>query len=374
MQRLFQGIGVFSVRFRWAILIAWVVITVASVRFFPGLSTITQSGNSVFLPADSPSSTALQLAAPFQNSKYASLTLIAARANGALTAADQTSIDQLETWRRAAPHVKEVLDTGVSRDGAARQAAIQADVPPMGGGTGDQLVSLIRDHLGPISASSALLLHLTGQLALAVDHSTSIQTSQGNTTAFTVLFIIAFLLLVFRAPLAPLIPLLPAGLVVALSGPVITGAANHLNLSVSMITPLLLIVLLLVAGTDYALFLIYRAREELRNGLTPPDAVRKAVSIVGETLAFSAFTVIAALVSLVVAQFGIYQSLGPSLAIGIFLMLVAGLTLLPALLAIFGRAVFWPTSTRRVDVQPNGAGGRPPAGAIQPPPPTVAVR
>ena len=367
MQQIFRGIGNFSVRFRWVILVAWVIITLASVRFFPGLSSVTQSSNSVFLPANSPSSKALQLAAPFQNSQYAALTLIAATNSGRLTAADQADIDQVEAWIRTLPHVKEVLDTGVSPDGAARQAEIQAAVPPMGGGTADQLVSTIRTHLQSEGHSSGLQMHLTGQLALSIDNTASLNTSQGQTSAFTVVFIIVFLLLVFRAPLAPVITLLPAGLVVLLANPVITGAANHLHLSVSTITPLLLIVLILGAGTDYALFLIYRVREELRNGLTPPDAVRRAVSTVGETITFSAFTVMAALLSLAAAQFGIYQSLGPSLAIGIFLMLLAGLTLLPALLAIFGRAVFWPTSTQRVDTQPVGVWGRLTGGLVQRP-------
>ncbi len=120
MHQLFRGIGAFSVRFRWVIVVAWLVITLASVRFFPGLNTVTQSGNSAFLPANSPSSEALQLAAPFQNTRYAALTLIAARDPGALTPVDQATVDQVEGWLRSVPHVKLVLDTGVSRDEAAR--------------------------------------------------------------------------------------------------------------------------------------------------------------------------------------------------------------------------------------------------------------
>ncbi len=367
MHRLFRGIGVFSVRFRWVILVAWVVITLASVRFFPGLSTVTQGGLTNFLPANSPSSKALELAAPFHNTQYASLTLIAAHDGGPLTEADQATVDQLEGWLRAQPHVKVVLDTGVSPDGAARQAEIQADVPTSGGGTADQLVSDIRNHLQSVSRSSGLQMHLTGQLAISIDTTADLQTSVGNTTVYTVLFIMLFLLLVFRAPLAPLITLIPAGLVVLLAGPVITGAANHFNMAVSTISPLLLVVLVLGAGADYALFLIYREREELRNGLNPLEAVKRAVSTVGETITFSAFTVIAALLTLIMAQFGSYQSLGPSLAIGIFLMLLAGLTLLPALLAIFGRAVFWPTSTRQVAVHPIGVWGRLTGGLVQRP-------
>jgi hypothetical protein len=108
----------------------------------------------------------------------------------------------------------------------------------------------------------------------------------------------------------------------------------------------MLIVLVLGAGTDYGLFLVFRVRENLREGADPNDAVRSAVTRVGETITFSALTVSAALLSLLVATFQIYSQLGIPLAIGIGTMLLAGLTLLPALLAVFGRAAFWPSKTR----------------------------
>ncbi len=108
----------------------------------------------------------------------------------------------------------------------------------------------------------------------------------------------------------------------------------------------MLIVLVLGAGTDYGLFLVFRVRENLREGADPKDAVRSAVTRVGETITFSALTVIAALLSLLVATFQIYSQLGIPLTIGIGTMLLAGLTLLPALLAVFGRAAFWPSKTR----------------------------
>src|SRR5260370_26585350 len=107
----------------------------------------------------------------------------------------------------------------------------------------------------------------------------------------------------------------------------------------------MLLILTLGAGTDYGLFLVFRVREELRAGRAPHDAVTEALSRVGESITFSAATVIAALLTLMLATFGLYSSLGAPLAIAIALMLLAGLTLLPALLAIFGRAVFWPSNT-----------------------------
>ena len=114
----------------------------------------------------------------------------------------------------------------------------------------------------------------------------------------------------------------------------------------SQIAQLMLIVLVLGAGTDYGLFLVFRVREQLRAGIESKEAVRTALIRVGESITFSAATVIAALLTLMAATFQIYSQLAIPLAIGIGVMLLAGLTLLPALLAIFGRAAFWPTRTR----------------------------
>src|SRR6202040_805102 len=170
--------------------------------------------------------------------------------------------------------------------------------------------------------------------------------STGNQVeGLSVTFILVLLLLIFRSLLAPLITLIPAFLAVAVSGPLVAEAA-HAGLKVSQLAQLLLIVLVLGAGTDYGLFLVFRVRENLRDGADPKEAVRSAVTRVGETITFSAATVIAALLSLLVATFQIYSQLGIPLAIGIGTMLIAGLTLLPALLAVFGRAAFWPSKTR----------------------------
>jgi RND superfamily putative drug exporter len=167
---------------------------------------------------------------------------------------------------------------------------------------------------------------------------------------FAALFIIILLILIFRAPLAPLLTLIPAFLVVQISGPLIAEVAKT-GIPVSVITQFMLIVIILGAGTDYGLFLVFRVRENLKNGEEPKQAVALAVSRVGESITFSAATVIVALASLSLATFGMYQSLGIPIAIGVSVMLLAGLTLQPALLAIFGRAAFWPSKTRPVAVE-----------------------
>jgi RND superfamily putative drug exporter len=345
--RVFAAIGSFSVRFRWPVVIGWVVITIFSVKAFPGLSDVARDSQSSFLPANSPSVIAEGLAEPFQDSKHAVASLVVAREATTLSPADRQQIATEEATIRSIPGVLRVQDFGLSPDQHAEQAQIVTDLPPFSAGSDAiSLVAAIR-HSFP-SDSGGLAFHLTGSIPGFVDQQSQSKSSMGDIQKFSLLFIIVLLLIAFRALLAPLVTLVPAALVLALASPVIAGA-THLGVQVSAITQFILIVLVLGAGTDYGLFLVFRTREELRRGLEPKDAVRRAVATVGESITFSALIVIAALMSLIIAQFDFYQSLGPALAIGIALMLMAGLTLLPALLAIFGRAVFWPSSARLVE-------------------------
>jgi RND superfamily putative drug exporter len=358
MDAAFAILGRLVVRFRYPIVLAWVAATVVSLVAFPSLGSVIKSMTiSDYVPPDTPSAEAVRLATPFQNTRYASSIIVAARDSGALTSADQAALDQLEERVRAMPHVKVVRDLSLSPDGAARQAEVQADVPSDGTGAGATLVRDIRSAFVQMNAPAGLRAHLTGDLAIAVDTEDAARASQSAAQRLTYLLIIVLLLLAFRALLAPLLTLIPAAMALALSEPVIAGAVTRLGVQASSITQIVLIVLVLGAGTDYGLFLTYRVREELRRGHDPKDAVARALQSVGETITFSALTVIAALSTLVFAQFTSYQSLGPALAIGIAVMLLAGLTLLPALLAIFGRAAFWPTSTAtRVDASARGWG------------------
>ena len=188
-------------------------------------------------------------------------------------------------------------------------------------------------------------MHLAGQVATNVASQEQSAKQGKEIQDASILFIIVLLLLIFRSVLAPIVTLIPAALVLTLSGAFIGGLGSAGVLKVSFFTQILLIVLILGAGTDYGLFLVFRVREQLYAGSEPKAAVVYAVRRVGESITASAATVIVALLTLLFASFGLYHDLGLPLAIGIAVMLVAGLTLLPALLAILGRAVFWPTKT-----------------------------
>jgi RND superfamily putative drug exporter len=342
---IFGGIGAFAVKFRWVVIAAWVIAAIAVPKFLPSLNSVTQGNNSAFLPASAPSEQAAQLAAPFGATNLIPVPVVAAVSQGTLTTADTAWLATLQHDLGTVPTVVAVHDLGRSADGQAAQLQVLSDVNQASQPDQTTLVDNLRAQITKAAPPSGLQVNLAGQIAINVDQ----QAKSGNTgnqvELLSVVFILILLLLIFRSLLAPLITLIPAFFAVAISGPLV-GEAAHAGLKVSVIAQLLLIVLVLGAGTDYGLFLVFRVRENLRDGADPKEAVRAAVTRVGETITFSAATVIAALLSLLVATFQIYSELGIPLAIGIGTMLLAGLTLLPALLAVFGRAAFWPTKTR----------------------------
>jgi putative drug exporter of the RND superfamily len=344
----FTAIGRFAVRFRWAIVLAWVAGTVAAMVTLPSLSSVTQGDNTSFLPASAPSQQAAQLASPLQGASLTAVTVVAARASGALTSTDQAAITRLLAAFSRVPKVTAARDAGESADGQAEQLTVLAALAQSGGLSTTQQADLVGQLRGVIRAAGlqgGLEAHLAGPVATRVD-SNAVSTKTGSQLQwFSIIFVIALLVAVFRSALAPVIAVLPA-VVVVLVAERLTAAAAVGGLSVSQIASLLLIVLVLGAGTDYALFLMFRVREEMRAGLACREAIVTAVGRVGETITFSAGILIAALLSLATASFSLYSGLAAPLAIAIALMLLAGLTLLPALLAIAGPVAFWPSSVK----------------------------
>jgi putative drug exporter of the RND superfamily len=338
---MFSAIARFDVRFRWLIVAVWIAGVIMTVRLLPGLSSVTHSSNAQFLPSSAPSAQAARLAVPFQGKTNASATaiIVASRAAGPLTPADRAAIARAQQAARNVPGVTLVRPEATSADGMATEALVTVTASTASSSAAaTNAVDAIRASFSQASAPPGLVFHLTGPLAVSVDAST---THAGSIERFTLLFVIVLLFVVYRALLAPLITLIPAALAVALSGPLVAQLTKA-GLSVPAVAQQLLVVLLLGAGTDYGLFVVFRTREEIRHGAAPRDALVTAVTRVGQAITYSGLTVAAALLTLLLAPFGIYRGLGPALAIGIGVMLAASLTLTPALLAIFGRAVFWP--------------------------------
>jgi RND superfamily putative drug exporter len=346
MNRAFGALGRGVVRFRWMIIVVWVLGTVFAVKNLPSLGSQVNNDNSQFLPAAAPSNQAADLARPLiGSSSQSQIPVVAVTSGGALTAADQAALRQLSTTELSrVPTVTSVRFLAESAQRNAAELLVTSTTQPFGPTGPKVLVDDLQSAIDHAHLPSDLQVNLAGEVVTNVATNEK-SNKQGNLIqVFSILFIIVLLLIIFRSLLAPFATLLPAVLVLGLSGSFIGALGSH-GLKISFFTQILLIVLILGAGTDYGLFLVFRVREELLGGRPPKEAVATAVSRVGESITASAATVVVALLSLTLATFGIYHDLGIPLAIGIVVMLGAGLTFLPALLTVLGRALFWPTKT-----------------------------
>ena len=348
MAAFMRTVGSLAVRFRYAIVVVWAAAAALCVVFLPSLASVTNPDNTSFLPSDTGTAKAIDLAAPFVPPGQSSATLVATRSDGKLTPTDQSAFRDLEAAVAKVPHVVSVNDQGVSSDGKVQKALVVVSVATGSTDAGD-VVDDIRAQFASVD-DPGLSEYLTGQLAASVDNQRSQEDAQRLTEILSNVVILVMLFIVLRALVAPIVTLLPAVTVLTLASPVIAEASKA-GIEISSVTHPMLTVLLLGAGTDYGLFLVLRMREEMERGAAPRAAIVRAVERVGESITFSAGTVIVALLCLIPASFGLYSGLGPALAIGVALMLLAGLTLLPALLAICGGVLFWP---RKLRLHENG--------------------
>jgi RND superfamily putative drug exporter len=357
---IFRGIGAFAVRFRWLVLAVWVVGAIAATTLLPSLNSVTQNNNTKFLPASAPSSHAAQLAAPFGTAALVPIPVVAASPAAPLTPADAAALTALQHDLHAVPGVAKVLDAGRSADGHAEQLVVLARQGGQNQNYATDLINGLRAKIAAAGLPAGLQAHVAGDIAAQVDQ----QKASGNTgnkvQYLSLLFIILLLVLIFRSLTLAVVTVIPALLSVTIAGPLVAEAAQH-GLQVSPIAQLLLIVLVLGAGTDYGLFLVFRVREELRRRdhgvagenypgtaglggslladlIHPRPAAREAivssVTRVGESITFSGATVIAAVLTLLLATFSFYSNLGIPFAIAIGVILIAALTLLPALLSL----------------------------------------
>ncbi len=334
------GLARTMIRFRYLVIALWIVAAILTIGLFASLSSVVNSDNSSFLPSSAPSQQAATLASPFLPPSDSSANMVATTSSGSLTSADSSAISSLESRLATLDHVVSVHDQGPSPDGRATKALLIVDVQPSSSDA-KPTVDAMRATAATAGLPAGLTVHFTGTLPSAVDNQSAQASAERRTEIFSNLVILVMLVLVYRTALAPLVTLVPAVLSLQIAERVVAEAASA-GLKVSSVTQIMLTVLVLGAGTDYGLFLILRVREEMGRGASMHQAIELAARRVGESITFSGGTVIVALLTLLLASFGLYSGLGPALAIGIAIMLLAALTLLPALLAVFGAAVFWP--------------------------------
>jgi len=209
-----------------------------------------------------------------------------------------------------------------------------------------------------------MAVHIAGPLGTAADSSDAFGGLDSTLLLAALTVVIVLLLVTYRSPVLWLLPVISAGAALVTSQAVIYLLARNAGLTVNAQSAGILSVLVFGAGTDYALLLTARYREELRRHADRHQAMAIALRRAGPAIIASAGTVILAMLALMVAELNSTSGLGPVLAIGVGVALLAMLTLLPALLVTCGRNLRALAATSQAGMVPDPP--PPPAGLAPP--------
>jgi RND superfamily putative drug exporter len=334
----------------WRIIAAWLVAVVVIVAVSPSLSAVVNGDQTSFLPPSYESVRADALARHiFPDATDATATFVVKRADGRpLSAADlaRTSTIARDLQHSGIPQVKAVVADATQVAPNGRIQLVGVDFAGRADDTAMQdAVTTLRTRIKPLLRGSGLQAGLTGDVAMQVDSASAYSNAKTLIGLATIAMILILLGVIFRSPLAALLPVISVTLVYTLASSVIALAARTFEFQVSQSLTSLLIVVLFGVGTDYIVFLLFRYRERLRAGQSPREALATAAARVGEVIASSALAVMVAFGAMLLAVLGDFRAMAPGLVIAVGLMLLAGLTLVPAIISLLGTRVFWPSKS-----------------------------
>ena len=285
----------------------------------------------------------------------AAIIVFARSDGGRLTAADSAKVSAIAATL-GGRHIRDIVSVTAGPPSPNRlvQTALVAMPNGVVNGSGTaagDAIKVLRADIKPLVAGTGLTEGVTGAAAQQLDSQQSSNRAQQIVLLATLALILVLLLVIFRSPVIALLPLVVIALVSQVATGLISDVNKALNLNADSSISTILIVVLFGIGTDYILFLMFRYRERLRSGEDAKQAMASAVTRVGEVIASAAGVVIAAFLALLLSTLSVLRSMGPALAIAVAVTLLAGLTLIPAVVSLLGPRVFWPSRSWRREPQ-----------------------
>ena len=345
------------------VVIIWFVITGVFGPLFGKLSTVQDNNNSSFLPKGAEATLANDQIKAFSGKEtfsFPTLILFAGKVSQENLAAINSHMNGVGalTLSGTSSKISDYLAPGQaitvfpSQDGQA----ILANVPLDGTAIGKTLpndkpvlpaiVEALRTDIKPFAEANGVTHYVTGPAGLLGDLFGAFGTLDSSLLLTTLGVVAVILIVVYRSPILWIVPLLSSLFALSTAGGLVYLLAKNGIIKVDGQSQGILSVLVIGAATDYALLLIARYREELHHHENRFDAMRAAYKGVWEPILASGSTVAISLLILLFSKLTNTAGLGPIGAIGIVCSMITILTLLPALLLIFGRWIFWPRIPR----------------------------
>ena len=339
---------------KWIVLGLWVVVLAAAGPLAGKLTSVEKNDNSAWLPGNAEATQVSDLQKQFQADDIAPAVIVYERTSG-ITPADQAKVAQdVKTLGGIQGVVGQVVGPLPAQDGKALQVVVPIKVDADGWEKIVDVVNEVKQAIGP--GANGLAVYLTGPAGSAADSAKAFDGIDSALLYTTLIVVTIILLITYRSPVLWLLPIISAGVALTTAQSVIYLLAKHAGLVVNAQSAGILTVLVFGAGTDYALLLVARYREELRRHEDRHEAMAFALHRSGPAIIASAATVAIGMSILTLAELNSTSGLGPVAALGIVVGLLAMITLLPALLVIFGRWLFWPVRPKFGTAEPTATG------------------
>ncbi|HEY6310372.1 MAG TPA: MMPL family transporter [Streptosporangiaceae bacterium] len=339
-------------RTKYLIVAFWILVVAGLGGLAGKLQGAEKNDASSYLPASAESTQELNEQAAFQSKNYNPALVIYVRDTG-ITAADMAKADADARYFASLPAVDgRVAPPTISKDHKAIETLIGSDL-----GYNSDLGGFITTVQNAATKDAAgLSVYIGGPAASANDELKIFKGIDGTLLYAALGVVIVLLLLTYRSPVMWLLPIISAGVALTVAEAVIYLLTQHANLTVNGQSGGILVVLVIGASTDYALLLVARYREELRRHEDRHQAMAIALRRAGPAIIASGLTVVIGMLCLMAAESNDISGLGPVAAIGVGVGLIAMITLLPALLVVVGRWIFWPVRPRYGSAEPTRSG------------------
>lgn len=349
---VFDQLGNTVVRWPLAVIALWIAFTAVPALLFPPLMEAAAKNQAAALPDDAPTMvTARQMIKAFsadgskseskKEDKSSQLFVVLTDEKGLSDADTETYRKLVERLHReninaqdfiATPPLRELL---ASKDKKAWVLPVIFNLDagePAAGAEYKRVSAIIKD----VTAGSTLDVSYAGPVASLADLADIGQDDAQLIEIGTAMSVLLILLMIYRNIVAMLLPLATIGLSVGTAQGVLSGLAL-IGLDVQTQTIVFMGAVMIGAGTDYAVFLISRYHDYIRQGLDSDQAVRSALMSIGKVIAASAATVAVTFIAMFFAKLSVFSSIGPAISISIVVAFMAAVTLLPAILVLVGR-------------------------------------
>ena len=323
---------------------AWIVLVGTIVAVGLLFSLLPKSAGNNFpssgLPTSSQAAQVDAALAKFPSAKQTAAILVWSRGDAKLTTADRTAIIDRATALAELSTAPRATAPKFSEDSTAALSVV-----PLGTKAVDNNVAGTADSLRTTAAKnlpSGLHSYLTGGVGFQADISNAFAGADVKLLLVTVIVVAVLLIITYRSPVLWIVPLAVVGTADGLAGAVVSALAKPFGITLDASVSGILSVLVFGAGTNYALLLVARYREELQKVEDRSVAMLIAVRSAGPAIAASGGTVALSLITLLFAELAGNRALGFACAIGVVVAILFALIVLPAALVVCGRGLFWP--------------------------------